>query len=125
MLLKSLSDKKLKTIVLNRRKAIQCHTRYLKNKYITERNFLARKTSPCVSSILSECPDIGSAIEEFVESRNIGAVAWRCTGVLTFDGNTQVQKKVTFGHIRQNLESTYKGKFSCGTVVPETNVNQP
>ena len=114
---KSLSDEKLKTIVLNRRKAIQRHTRYLKNKYIAERNFLARKTSPRVSSILSECPDIGSVIEEFVESRNIGADAWRRTGVLTFDGNTQVQKKVTFERIRQHLESTYKRKFSYGTVV--------
>ena len=37
--------------------------------------------------------------------------------VLTFDGNAQVEKKVTFERIRQRFETTYKRKFSYGTVV--------
>ena len=115
--LKNLSDPLFKTMVVNRRKAIRRHARYLKHKCIAEKNFFARKSSCHVSRILAECPDIGTVIEEFVESRNIGADAWRRTRVLTFDGNAQVKKKVTFEHIRQHLETTYKRKFSYGTVV--------
>ena len=114
--IKSLHDEKLKEVVLNRRKSIKRRPRYLKHKYIAESNFLSRKKGHRVSGILTECPGIGSVIEKYVEDRNIGADAWRRTGVLTFDGNTQVQKKVTFEHIR-HLESYYKRKFSYGTVV--------
>lgn len=114
MLLKSLSDEKLKTIVLNRRKAIQRHTRYLKNKYIAERNFLARKTSPCVSSIFSECPDIGSVIEEFVESRNIGTDAWRPTGLLTFDGTLKFKRKLHLNISGNIWKAPIKGSSAMG-----------
>ena len=82
--------------------------------FFAEKNFLARKSSGRVSRILAKCPDIATVIEEFVESRNIGADAWRKTGVLTFDGNAEVEKKVTFERIRQHLETTYKRKFSYG-----------
>ena len=49
--------------------------------------------------------------------RNIGADAWRRTGVLTFDGNARVGKKVTFSRIKEHLENTYQRKFSYGTVI--------
>lgn len=58
-------------------------------------------------------PDIGENIEEFVKSQIIGADAWCCIGVLTFDGNKQVKEKVTYGRIRLHLEC----KFAYGTVV--------
>ena len=45
--------------------------------------------------ILKDYPNIGKDIEEQVKERSIGADAWHQTGVLTFDGNKQVKKKVT------------------------------
>ena len=56
-------------------------------------------------------------MEEFVQERNIGADAWRRTGVLTFDGNTRVKQKVTYERIRQHLMSVFKRHFSYGTIV--------
>jgi ADP-heptose:LPS heptosyltransferase len=44
-----------------------------------------------VKSITSEFPDIGRVVEEYVQERNVGADAWRRTGVLT-----AVKEKVTF-----------------------------
>ena len=41
----------------------------------------------------------------------------RTTGVLTFDGNTKVGKKVTFSNIQAHLQEVYKRKFSYGTVL--------
>ena len=48
--------------------------------------------------MLSECPDIGKTIENFVSAANVGADQWRRTGVLTFDGNRRLSNKVTYGH---------------------------
>ena len=45
--------------------------------------------------LLTECKDVGSVIEKFVSEHNVGADAWRRTGVLTFDGNTKLPQKVT------------------------------
>lgn len=52
-----------------------------------------------------------------MQSRNIGADAWRRTGVLTFDGNTKLPQKVTYEKIRLHLQEKYKRHFSYGTVV--------
>ena len=52
-----------------------------------------------------------------MQERNIGADAWRRTGVLTFDGNTNVKAKVTYERICQHLIKTYGRHFSYGTVV--------
>ena len=49
-----------------------------------------------MSKILSECPNIGKVIEDFVSSNNVGADSWRRTGMLTFDGNTRLPQKVFF-----------------------------
>lgn len=67
--------------------------------------------------ILKECPDIGEQMEKYVQERNIGADAWRRTGVLTFDGNTRVKAKVTYERLRQYLMSIYNRHFSYGSVV--------
>ncbi len=48
-------------------------------------------------------------MEKFVEDHNVGADAWRRTGVLTFDGNANLKSKVTY---QQHSRS-----FSYGTVV--------
>lgn len=53
----------------------------------------------------------------FVQDCSIGADAWRRTGVLTFDGNTKVNCKVTYERIRQHIMKVYNRKFSYGTVV--------
>ena len=82
-------------LIAKRRKAIQRRTRRLRAKAVAEQRFLSKKSSTRISRILSQCPDIGKVIESFVSEHNIGADAWRRTGVLTFDGNNRLPKKVT------------------------------
>ena len=84
---------------------------------MVERRFLSRKVSKAVRGVLLECPNIGKDIETFVSERNVGADAWRRTGVLTFDGNRKIKEKVTYEWIRQHLQLLYKRKFSYGTIV--------
>ncbi len=84
---------------------------------MAEQNFLSRKVSRKVRGILDQFPNIGKEIEAFVEESNVGAEAWRRTGVLTFDGNTRVKSKVTYERIRQHLIRIYNRNFSFGTVV--------
>ena len=67
--------------------------------------------------MIEKFPDIGAIIETFVASNNVGAEAWRQTGVLTFDGNIKDTKKVTYKSIKDHLENTYKTKVLYGTVV--------
>lgn len=84
---------------------------------IAECNFLSRNQSHVVRGIIRDHPDIGKVIEDFVQERNIGADAWRWSGVLTFDGNTRIKQKVTYNRIREHLQCVYKRFFSYGTVV--------
>jgi len=86
-------------------------------KAVAEKRFLSRKTSKKGSKILKQCPDIGKTIETYVQDRNVGADAWRRTGVLTFDGNTSLKQKATYKGIRQHLQQVYNRPFSYGTVV--------
>ena len=86
-------------------------------KVIAEQKFLARKRSKKVCGIVDKFPGIGKEIEHFVEERSVGADRWRRTGVLTFDGNKSVSEKVTYGRIKEHLESVYGRKFGYGTVV--------
>ena len=86
-------------------------------KQITERRLLKRKRSKRLGRILRDYPDIGQTVEEFVQNNGVGADAWRRTGVLTFDGNRRLSKKVTYLRIKEHLEMTYKTTFSYGTVV--------
>ena len=90
------------------------------SKSIANLNFLKKKNSPHTKTIIKEFPTIGKEIkenEEFVQSCNIGADAWRRTGVLTFDGNIRVKSKVTYGRIREHLMKVYGRNFAYGTVV--------
>ena len=70
-----------------------------------------------MKTIVKEFPTIGREIEDFVKSCNVGADAWRRTGVLTFDGNIRVKSKATFGRIRDHLIKTFGRNFAYGTVV--------
>ena len=83
------------------------HSATQKAKRIAEQNFLANKSSKRMSTIVTMFPDIGKVIEKFVKENNVGADRWRRTGVLTFYGNTNVGKKVTFKCIKQHLEEVY------------------
>ena len=47
----------------------------------------------------------------------MGADAWRRTGVLTFDGNTHVGKKVTIKRIQEHLQAKYNRTIGYGKVV--------
>ena len=70
-----------------------------------------------MSKILAECSDIGKVIEDFVSASNVGANAWRRTGVLTFDGNTRLPQKVTYERIRKHVQNKYERKISYGTII--------
>jgi len=100
-----------KSLVVKRRHQIR---RRQKAKAIAERRFLSRKMSKKGSRILKECPDVGKTIEAY---RNVGADAWRRTGVLTFDGNVKLKQKPTYEGIHLHLQEVYNCHFSCGTVV--------
>ena len=84
---------------------------------MVKKRFLCRKVSKKLRGVLEECPCIGKEIEAFVIERNVGADAWRRTGVLTFDGNRKIKEKVTYERIRKHLQDMYGRKFSYGTVV--------
>ena len=106
-----------KSLVVKRRDQIQQRARRQKAKAITERRFFVSEKSKKSSRILTECPDIGKTIETYVQERNIGADAWRRTGVLTFDGNINLKQKATYEGVRLHLQHVYNRPFSYGTVV--------
>ena len=112
---KSLDE--MRDTLFRRIRSIRRHCRYLRAKAISNRNFLKRKSSKRLHCILQDYPDIGETIEKFVTDSNVGADSWRRTGILTFDGNLHVGKKVTFSRIKAYLEDRYHRKFSYGTVV--------
>ena len=95
------SSERAKAIIAKKRKAIQRRAQYLISKSIANQNFLKRKQSAHTKIIIKEFPTIGKEIEDFVQSCNIGADAWRRTGVLTFDGNVRVKSKVTYTRIAE------------------------
>ena len=111
------ASEKGKLVIQKQRAAIRLRARRLKVRMIAEERFLARKVSKRVSKVQQEHPDIGKTIEDFVSAGSVGADQWRRTGVLTFDGNVKVGKKVTYQSIRQHLEKVYNRHFSYGTVV--------
>ena len=56
-------------------------------------------------------------MEEFVQSKKVGADAWRRTGLLTFDGERRRGKKVTYKSIKAHLEEKYGTKIGYGSIV--------
>jgi hypothetical protein len=110
-------DPGLKKLIEKRRRSIRRQAQRTKAKRIMQKNFLGRKVAKRIDTIVEKHPDIGETIERFVRDNNVGAEAWRRTGVLTFDGNVKKKQKVTYERIRKHLESVYKRKFSYGTTV--------
>ena len=88
--LKALTIERTRNILARKRKALARQIWWQKSKIIAAKNFLRRKRSRTVQSVEAKLPDIGKSIEDFVSQRNIGADAWRHTGVLTFDGNIKL-----------------------------------
>lgn len=84
---------------------------------MADQRFLSRTVSRKIRNVVDKFPGIGKSIEAFVEASNIGADAWRQTGVLTFDGNQRLKTKVTYSRIQQHREEYYNQKFSYDTVV--------
>ena len=80
-------------------------------KEITEKCILKRKVPPAVSRLQKKFPSIGKDIEDFVESKKVGADAW------TFDGERRRGKKVTYQTIKDHLETKYSTKFGYGSIV--------
>ena len=106
-----------KKLIKKKREAIQRKAKREIKKKIAEKRFLMRRRSKKVGKILQECPGIGKTIENYVEKCGVGADAWRRTGILTFDGNQRLNKKVTFKRIQEHLQLTYDRTFSYGGVV--------
>lgn len=104
------------SIILKKVEAIKQRERRRRAKYIADQHFLGKRKSKALHSIANKFPDIGSEIERYVSSCNVGADAWRRTGVLTFDGNQKVNKKCTYRRIQEHLKDVY-GPMSYGTVV--------
>ena len=77
----SLASEHAKNIIAKKRKSLGQRARRLKAKPIEEQKFLSRKTSTCIKGIIDRIPDIGESIESFVSESNVGADAWRRTGV--------------------------------------------
>ena len=113
----SIASPRAKKIIEKKRKALALRVRRAKAKAIASKNVLARKVTRKVKTVVDKFPGIGKTIETFVQDCNVGADAWRRTGVLTFDGNRHIKMKATFQRIRTHLEETYNHKFSYGTVV--------
>ena len=106
-----------KALIEKRRAAIQRRARRRQEKTIVDQHFLSHRVSKRANRILDKYPDIGKTIEQFVQEHNVGADAWRRTGILTFDGNTRLKEKITYEKVRQHLEDTYQRKFSYGTII--------
>ena len=104
-------------IVKKQREAIHRKAVRDAKRKIMEQRFLKKKRSKKVSQILTEIPEIGKEIENFVMECGAGADAWRRTGVITFDGNRKMQKKPTFKRVKEHLEEKFKIKISYGSVV--------
>ena len=103
--LSSLASKRAKEVIAQKRKALVRQFRRQKAKALADRRFLSRTVSRKVKNIVDKFPDIGKTVEEFVEASNVGADAWRRTGVLTFDVNQRLKTKVTYSRIQQHLNS--------------------
>lgn len=104
-------------LIKKRRAAINRKAVREAKRKLMEQRFLKRRKSKRVSRILTQCPNIGKEIEDFVKDCGAGADAWRRTGVLTFDGNSKVKKKPTFRRVKEHLEDKFNMHISYGSVV--------
>ena len=106
-----------KELIAKKRAQIRRRAQRKKEKAIADQRYLSRRVSKRANTLLQKFPDIGETIESFVQDHQVGADAWRRTGVLTFDGNAKLKEKVTYEKIRQHLQEKYNHNFSYGTVI--------
>ena len=92
------TSEKPKAIITTKRKTIKQRSQYLISKAIASQNFLKKKQSCRINTIVKDYSTIGKIFEDFVQSCNVGADAWRRTGVLTFDENVRIKSN----HIQQD-----------------------
>ena len=111
------SSEEGKALIKKRRMAIRRKAVRLRTKAIAEQACLSRKVTKRTSKLLQDCPTIGEEIESFVQDNNVGADAWRRTGVLTFDGNVKLGNKVTYKRIKEHVEKVFNRKVSYGSIV--------
>ncbi len=106
-----------KQMIAKKRQYIKRKAQRKYHKEKAKHCLLKRKVPPRVSRILSKYPNIGKDIEDYVHDKEVGASAWRRTGVATFDGNRKSGAKVTFTRIQEHLNSKYGSRISYGSVV--------
>ena len=106
-----------KKLIQRERRRIRQKAKRQAAKRVAEECLVKRKIPKRVGRVLRDFPDIGKEIENFVQSKRVGADAWRRTGILTFDGNLKQGKKVTYKRIKQHPEDKYNTTFSYGTIV--------
>ena len=94
----------VKDKVRAKRISLKRHAKRLATKLVAEGRFLQRKRA---SKIIGDCPNIGSVIEEYVKDHNVGADAWRRTGILTFDGNANLKYKKIQNHLQKLFNLLY------------------
>ena len=102
-----------KKLIQQERRRIRQKAKRQAAKRVAEECLLKRK----IPKRVGDFPDIEKEIETFVQSKRVGADAWRRTGMLTFDGNLKQGQKVTYKRIKQHLEQKYNTTFSYGTIV--------
>lgn len=73
---------------------------------------LNRNIPKRVSRIIQNHPTIGADIEKFVSDKQMGADAWRRTGVITFDGNRRPK-----GHIQKKNTRSSSGEVSMSDFI--------
>lgn len=113
----NLSAPEVKNLVAKKRRNLLQKFRRKKARLLAEQRYLSCSAGKNMKTIIDKHPNIGYEIESFVRSCDVGADRWRRIGVLTFDGNVRVKKKVTFRRIQEHLELLYGEKISYGTLV--------
>ena len=114
---KSAFDERGKLLIKNRRATMRRKTLRTIKKRLAEKRFLCRRRSTRIGKLLSQFPNVGKDIEDFVKECGARADAWRRTSALTLDGNRKVKCKATFKRIQEYLEGKYNIKISYGTIV--------
>ena len=91
-----------------------------RNKYkkkMTALQIMRRKMSKYTKTFLDRHPEVGTVMEEYAKSCDVGADRWRRTGMITLTGDTNDSKRLTYKKLKEYLEDYYKETISKGTVV--------
>ena len=78
-----------------------------KTKALALRNFLGRKVTQRVKTVVDRFPD---TIKKYVKECNVGTDVWRRTGMLTFDANRKTKQKVTHIDVSKDISRIHMVK---------------